>query len=148
MILHRDHVVGGALFAAAVFLWAISGDLPFGTLGSPGAGMLPTLLISLLGIFGAIIFFDADESPPLGAIDWSDLGHAAAVLAVAAFAALAYTRLGFLITIPAMLFVLVFALERKPLPVALSFSIGAAALAYAVFGVALKAGLPTGPWGF
>ena len=148
MIVRRDHVAGGAFIAAAAFIFALSGDLPFGSLASPGAGMLPTLLLSLLAVFGAILFLHANASPPLISIDWSDLSHALPVLVVAALAASVYTTLGFRITIPVMLFVLVFVLERKPLLVSLVFSVGAAALAYTVFGVLLKAPLPTGVGGF
>jgi hypothetical protein len=148
VILRRDHVAGGAFIVVAAFLLAISGDLPFGSLASPGAGMLPTLLISLLALFGLIIVLHAQASPPLAAIDWSDLRHGLSVLIAAALAAAAYTRLGFAITIPLMLFALVFGVERKPLLHALTFSLGAAALAYLVFGVLLKAPLPRGVAGF
>ena len=42
-----------ALFAVAgALVLAVSGDLPFGTLASPGAGMLPTLLVVLMMAFG------------------------------------------------------------------------------------------------
>ena len=36
MILRRDHVAGGAFIVAGVLVLAVSGDLPFGTLASPG----------------------------------------------------------------------------------------------------------------
>jgi heme exporter protein D len=144
VILRRDHVAGGAFVVAAAFLLAISDDLPFGSLASPGAGMLPTLLIALLALFGLILVLRAQESPPLAAVDWSDLSHGLPVLLVAALAASTYTWLGYAITIPLMLFALVFVIERKPLLRALAFSLGAAALAYVVFGLLLKAPLPRG----
>ena len=37
----------------ALVVLAVSGDLPFGTLASPGAGMLPTLVIGFMMAFGA-----------------------------------------------------------------------------------------------
>ena len=43
MILRRDHVAGGVFVAGGAILFAMSGDLPFGTLASPGAGMMPKL---------------------------------------------------------------------------------------------------------
>ena len=66
------------------------------------------------------------------------------MLLVAALAASTYTWLGYAITIPLMLFALVCVIERKPLLRALAFSLGAAALAYLVFGLLLKAPLPRG----
>ena len=148
MILRRDHVAGGAFIVFAGFIWAVSGDLPFGTLASPGAGMLPMLLVALMALFGLMLLVQAHTSAPLASIDWSDFRHGLSVLIVACIAAAMYNPLGFLVTIPTMLFVLVFVLERQPLPRALTFSIGAAALAYGVFGVLLRSSLPTSPWGF
>src|SRR5258708_24050152 len=48
MILRSDHVAGAAfvVFGAAAF--AVSGDLPFGSLAAPGAGMMPKLLLGLM----------------------------------------------------------------------------------------------------
>ena len=147
-MVRRDHVAGGAFMMFAAFVWAVSGDLPFGTLASPGAGMLPMLLVTLMAVFGLILVLRAHESPPLATIDWSDFRHGLPVLIVACITTAAYTPLGFAVTIPLMLFALVFGLERKPLLPALAFSIGAAALAYAVFGLLLKAPLPAGAWGY
>jgi hypothetical protein len=147
-MVRRDHVAGGAFIVFAAFLWAVSGDLPVGSLASPGAGMLPMLLVALMAVFGLILVLRAQESPPLATIDWSDFRHGLPVLVAAGLAAAAYTRLGFAITIPLMLFALVFGVERKPLVPALAFSLGAAALAYAVFGLLLKAPLPAGAWGY
>ena len=36
MILRRDHVAGGVFVAGPAILFAFSGDLPFGSLSSPG----------------------------------------------------------------------------------------------------------------
>ena len=41
MILRRDHIAGGAFVAGGALVLALSGDLPCGTLASPGACMLP-----------------------------------------------------------------------------------------------------------
>ena len=68
--------------AAGALVFAVSGDLPFGTLASPGAGMMPKLVLGLMMAFGAIAAVArAGESPPLADIDWSDLPHAATVVA-------------------------------------------------------------------
>jgi len=61
----------------------MSGDLPVGTLASPGAGMMPKLVLVLLIGFGALLAIRAHESPPLASIPWSDFIHAATIVAPA-----------------------------------------------------------------
>ena len=141
-------MAGGGFVLAGAALLAISSDLPFGTLASPGAGMLPILLIVLLIVFGVVLLSRARESPPLASIDWSDLRHALPVIAVAGLTASLYTTLGFLAVTFLMLFFLIFAVERQPLLPAAAFSIGATVLAYAVFAWMLKTPLPLGTLGF
>ena len=95
VILRRDHIAGGVFVAAGLLVLAMSGDLPFGTLASPGAGMMPKLLLGLMIAFGAIIVVRASESPPLAEIPWNDFTHAATVVAAAAVAIALYTKIGF-----------------------------------------------------
>lgn len=148
MNVRRDHVAGGAVIAAGALVWTASGDYPFGTLASPGAGMLPTLVVGLLVAFGAVIFARAGESPPIGEIAWSDMPHAVRVAAVSVAAVALYTTLGFRTTMAALLFTLTFLIERRPFLPAVGFSIGVTALAYALFSILLKTPLPRGVMGF
>lgn len=144
MTLRRDHVAGAAFILAGILIWAVSGDLPFGTLASPGAGMLPKLVMALMKLFAAILLVRAGDSPPLASSSWSDLPHAVRVSLLAAAGAALYTRLGFLVTMSALLFALTFAVERKPILHALLFSAGATGIAYLVFSSLLKSPLPRG----
>jgi len=146
--LRRDHVAGGGFVLASAAVLVMSTDLPFGTLASPGAGMLPMLLVGLLIAFGAVLFARAGESPPLASIDWSDIRHAAPVIAVACVSASVYTALGFLAAMTLMLFFLVFVVERRPLVPAAAFSIGVTVFAYVMFAWLLKSPLPRGIIGF
>ena len=84
VILRRDHIAGGVFVIGGVLLFAMSGDLPFGTLASPGAGMMPKLVLGLLIIFGAILVVRAGESPPLAEIEWNNFTHAVTVVVMAA----------------------------------------------------------------
>jgi Tripartite tricarboxylate transporter TctB family len=145
MIVRRDHVAGGAFVVGGIVVLAVSGDLPFGSLASPGAGMLPTLVVGFMVAFGAVLFLRAAASPPLGEIDWSDLPHALRVGLVAAVAVALYTVVGFLVTVPLLLFTLAFAVERKPILQAALFSIGVTALTYGLFAWFLKTPLPPVP---
>jgi Tripartite tricarboxylate transporter TctB family len=144
MTLRRDHVAGAAFILAGVLVWAVSGDLPFGTLASPGAGMLPKLVIVLMMAFAAILLVRAGDSPPLASLSWGDLPHAVRVTLLTAAGVALYTRLGFLATMSALLFALTFAVERKPILHALLFSAGTTAIAYLLFSSLLKSPLPRG----
>ena len=148
MIVRRDHVAGGACLLAGAAVLAVSGDLPFGTFASPGAGMLPKLVIGLMMAFGLILLLSAGGSPPFAEIAWADLPHAVRVVAVAAVAIALYERLGFVVTTAALLFVLAYLVERKPLLTAAALSVGVTTLAYALFSTLLKSPLPRGILGY
>jgi hypothetical protein len=144
MTLRRDHVAGSAFIGAGILVLAVSGDLPFGTLASPGAGMLPTLVVSLMMAFGVILLAQARSSPPFAEIDWSDFPHALRVVIVASAAAALYVSLGFALTMPILLLALIFLVERRPLLIALAFSICATVAVYALFTMLLRTPLPRG----
>jgi hypothetical protein len=144
MTLRRDHIAGGAFVAGGALILALSGDLPFGTLASPGAGMLPKLVIGFMMAFGLILLLRAGESPPIAAVAWEDLPHAARVVALAAAAVALYVPLGFLATMALLLLGLTFVVERKPLVHAALFSAGVTGIAYLLFSTLLKSPLPRG----
>jgi Tripartite tricarboxylate transporter TctB family len=147
MTLRADHVAGGVAIAAALAVLAVSGDLPFGTLAFPGAGMMPKLICALMILFGVLLIARAGTSAPFAEISWSDLPHAVRVLAITAAAVALYTTLGFIITMTLMLFVLV-ALEGRNLLAAAAFSLGVSLSTYFLFTVALKSPLEQGLLGF
>ena len=146
MTLRRDHVAGGAFVVAGALILAVSGDLPFGTLASPGAGMLPKLMIALMMGFGLILLLRAGESPPFALVAWGDLPHAVRVIAVAAAGVALYVPLGFVATMSLLLFALTWGVERKPLLNSALFSVGVTGIAYLVFSTLLKSPLPRGLW--
>jgi hypothetical protein len=136
------------LIAAGLLVYAVSGDLPWGSMAMPGAGMMPKLAVGLMVAFGVIVLARAGESPPLAEVSWSDLPHALRVMVVAAAGVALYTTLGFVVTMASMLFVLTWLVERKPLLPAAAFSIGVTVLAYLLFSSLLKTPLPRGLIGF
>jgi len=148
MKLGRDHVAGAAFVVMAALILSVSGDLPFGTLASPGAGMMPKLVIGLMLAFGLVLLVRAGSSPALAAVAWDDFPHALRVLAITAACVGLYTWLGFVVTMWLLLFGLTFAVERKPILSAALFSAGVTGLAYALFRMALKSPLPQGPFAF
>jgi hypothetical protein len=146
--LHTDHLVGGTFVALGALVFALSGDLPFGTLSFPGAGMMPKLVAGFLILFGLLLILRAGESAPVATLAWGDLPHAARVAAITGAAIALYQTLGFLVTMTLLLFVLTFGTERRNPLLAAGFSIGAVALTYFLFAVALKTPLERGIFGF
>lgn len=148
MVLKADHIVGAVFVAFGVTVFAISGELPFGTLSAPGAGMMPKLDASLMMLFAALLLFRAQESAPASSIDWSDRGHAAQVLLITAAAVAAYQWAGFLITMALLVFALLVVVERRNVLMAAAYSVGLTLFAYWLFGRALKSPLERGLFGF
>lgn len=148
MTFRRDHAAGLALLALAGAAFAAGRDLALGTPASPGAGLLPGIAAALVALLGLALLLRARASPPLADAGWADAMHAATIAAVAAAAVLLYERAGFVVTVAALLFVLLAVVERVAVLRALAFSLGAAGLAWLLFGRLLKSPLPVGPWGF
>jgi len=139
-----DHVAGGAFVLLGIVVFAISGDLPFGTMSAPGAGMMPKLMAGLMMAFALVLIAGAGSSPALASIDWSDRTHAALVVAATAAATALYRPLGFLITMSLLIFSLLVVVERRNLVRAAAYSIGLTVFAYWLFGIALKSPLERG----
>ena len=148
MTLRRDHIVGGVLIAVAAAVFAVSGDLPAGTLGSPGPGMLPYISLGLIAAFALTLLIGARQSPPFAATEWSDLPHAVSVTIAAAIAIAVYEKLGFVITMAGLIFVLLASVERLPLWRAALYAGAVPVGIKLLLGTVLKSPLPLGPFGF
>ena len=139
-----DHVAGAAFLALGVVVFAISGDLPFGTLSAPSAGMMPKVVTALMMLFAALILLTARASPPLASVDWGDRGHAVAVVLITAIAVAGYRTLGFVIAMAALVFALLVIVERRNALIAAAYSIGLTVFAYWLFGTVLRSPLERG----
>jgi hypothetical protein len=148
MTLRADHVAGAAFIAFGLLVIALSGDLPIGQLSMPGSGFLPKILAGFTIAFGIVLMVRAGESKPFAEIEWTDAMHAAAVTLITAVAVYFFEMLGFLTTMVAMMFVLLVAIERRPLLHAALYSIGVVGVTYLTFVYVLKSPLVTGPFGF
>jgi hypothetical protein len=144
MTLRADHAAGIFFIALGVLIFAISGDLPFGTISAPGAGMMPKLMAALMIAFAVAIFITAHTSQRLAEIDWSDRWHALLVVLITAAGIYAYQRLGFLLTMSLLVFTLLVVVERRNVLIAAAYGIGLTVFAYWLFGRALKAPLERG----
>ena len=148
MTLRADHVAGVFFILLGVLVFTLSGDLPFGTISSPGAGMMPKLMAGLMMAFAAAIFAAGGTSQRLAAIDWSDRWHALLVVLITAAGIYAYLRLGFLVTMSLLVFALLVVVERRNVLIAAAYAIGLTLFAYWLFGKALKAPLEHGVFWF
>jgi hypothetical protein len=148
MTLRSDHVAGAAFVIFAIVVFALSGDLPFGSLSAPGAGMMPKLLLVLMIVFGLALLFGARASQPFAEIDWGDRNHALLLVIISGIAISVYQWLGFIVTISLLVFTLLVVVERKNVLRAAAYSVGLTVIAWWVFGTALKSPLETGILGF
>jgi hypothetical protein len=144
MNLRADHIAGGAFVALGILVFILGWDLPFGRITAPGAGMLPKFLASMMIAFGAIIAILGSHSETLQEIPWSDFSHAGLVIVIAAGATFLYSRLGFLLTMPLLVFSLLAVVERRNLVMAAVFSVTLTLFAYWLFAIVLKAPLERG----
>jgi hypothetical protein len=137
--------VAGAIFIAlGLVVFAISGDLPFGSLSAPGAGMMPKVVTGFMILFGALVMLGAARSAPLASLDWSDRNHAALVVLITGAAVAVYRPLGFLVTMSLLVFLLLVVVERRNALAAAAYAIGLTLFAYWLFGKALRSPLEQG----
>lgn len=148
MTLRSDHIAGAFFVGFGVLVIALSGDLPFGTLASPGAGFLPNILAVLTILFGIVLAARAAETRPLAAVGFKDGKHAALVVLITALGIAAFEPLGFVTTDVLLIFALLVVIERKQLLPAALYSIGLVVTTYVLFVYALKTPLEAGPLGF
>jgi len=142
--LRADHVAGAAFVALGVVVYSISGELPFGSLSAPGAGMLPKVVTGFMMLFGVLVMLGAAGSPPLASLDWSDRSHAALLVLITGVAVAAYRPLGFLLTMALLVFSLLVVVERRNALIAAAYSVGLTLFAYWLFGKALRSPLERG----
>jgi putative tricarboxylic transport membrane protein len=142
----RDQAAGGAFIVLAGFVIFESRKLPFGSMSDPGPGYWPVVLAVALAAFGLAVILLGTASPRLAASEWSGSRKAIAILGACAFVALALDRLGYRLTMVAVVVFLLGVVERKhPLLVATA----AVALSFGTHYLIdhlLNVPLPRGPW--
>jgi len=146
-MLTRDRVAGSILVLLAVVTAWETRRLPLGTLHNPGPGYMPLLLALILGLLGALVVLRGGGSPPLRALRWSEAGHAVAILAGCAFAAVALEQLGYRLTVIVLVAFLLGVMERKRPAVVAAVALGLSFGSFFLFSNLLRVPLPRGPWG-
>src|SRR5262245_9594741 len=112
-MLTTDRVAGSALILVGlVALWE-SRRLPLGTFHRPGAAYLPVVLALLLIVFGLALAVLGGRSGRFSEVGWHEWRHALAIFSACAFAAWGLERLGYRLTMAAVLLFLLLVLERR-----------------------------------
>jgi putative tricarboxylic transport membrane protein len=145
--LRSDQVSGLMLVALALYVGWMNRAYPIGSLQEPGPGYVPLLLAIFLGVMGLLVVIAGGKSTPLSQMEWGESGRALAILVACGMAAYAMERLGFRITMAALLVFFLGVMERRqPVRVAV-VSLGFAFIAYYLFATLLRVPLPVSPWG-
>ena len=135
------------LLALALYVGWQNRVYPVGTLAEPGPGYLPLLLAIFLGAMGVLIVLWGARSAPLAAMKWTEATRALVILGACGAATLALERIGYRLTVIALLVFLLLIVERKrPLPVAL-VALGFSFVSYYVVADLLRVPLQRSPWG-
>lgn len=146
--LHSDQFSGLMLVALALYVAWENRAYPIGTLQEPGPGYMPLLLAIFLGLTGLLIAIGGSRSQPLGEMQWPEAKRAIVILVACGVAVFALERLGYRLTVIALLVFFLGVVERRrPLPVAL-VSIGFGLASYYIIADLLHVPLPRSPWGF
>ncbi len=136
------------LAALALYVWWMNRAYPIGTLAEPGPGYVPLLLAIFMGVMGVLVALGGGKSEPLAAMEWTEAKRAFALLVACGVAAFALERLGYRITMAALLIFFLGVMERrKPMMVA-AVGIGFSLVTYYLFATLLRVPLPVSPWGF
>lgn len=146
--LRSDQFSGLMLLLLALYVGWEGRVYPVGTLQEPGPGYLPLLLAVFLGAVGLLIALWGIRSAPLAAMRWTETRRAVVILVACAVATFALERIGYRLTVMALLVFFLGVLERKrPLPVAL-VAAGFGFASFYIVGDLLHVPLPRSPWGF
>lgn len=145
--LRNDQVSGAVLALLALFVAWQNRVYPVGTLAEPGPGLLPLALAVFLGAVGLLIAVRGGDSDCLRLAAWPELSRALVILAACAVAAVALERLGYRLTVFALLVFFLGVVERRHWLATLAVAAGFSFLSYLVFATWLKVPLPLGPGG-
>jgi hypothetical protein len=135
------------LLALALYIGWQNRVYPIGTLSEPGPGYVPLLLAIFLGAMGLLIALWGGKSTPLAAVKWTEATRAVVILVACGVATLALERIGYRLTVIALLVVLLGVLERKPPLAVVLVALGFSFASYYVVGDLLRVPLPRSPWG-
>jgi putative tricarboxylic transport membrane protein len=144
--LTADRAAGLALILIGALAIVESRALPFGSLKQPGPAMLPVVLGAALIAFGALLAAFGRTGPRLAEIGWEEARQALLILAGAATAAFFLERLGYVITMAALLAYLLAVVARRHILIAVPCALLLAGGTFLLFDLLLRVPLPRSPF--
>ncbi|MFI5326994.1 MAG: tripartite tricarboxylate transporter TctB family protein [Candidatus Rokuibacteriota bacterium] len=142
-----DRVAGLALVLIGLLTMWESRVFPLGSLHRPGPAYMPVVLAALLILFGAAVFAMDARVRRLTEVGWPEWRHALAIFGACAFAAWGLERLGYRLTMAAVMAFLLLVVERKGWALGLTLTVAMAWGSFFVFDTLLRVPLPRGPFG-
>jgi putative tricarboxylic transport membrane protein len=143
--LRQDFVAGLVVIAVAVFAFWQAADLPIGTLGGMGPGMLPKSLAVLFGMLGALLVLDSFLEIGLPLEPWSLRGPVLVALAIVAFG-LTVRPLGLVVAGPVAIIIAAFASNEVRWVETILVGVLMTAVCVGLFKFALGLPIPLAPW--
>jgi putative tricarboxylic transport membrane protein len=133
------------VIAVALFSFWQAADLPIGTLGGMGPGMLPKSLAVLFGLLGALLVLDSvlEAGPPLER--WSIRGPVFVALAIVAFG-LTVRPLGLVVAGPVAIVIAALASNEVRWVETIVVGLLMTIICIGLFKFALGLPIPLAPW--
>jgi putative tricarboxylic transport membrane protein len=143
--LRQDFVGGLVVIAVALFAFWQAADLPIGTLGGMGPGMLPQALAVLFGLLGAFLILDSFLEMGLPLEPWSIRGPVLVALAIVAFG-LTVRPLGLVVAGPVAIVIAGFASNEVRWVETIVVGLLMTMVCIGLFKFALGLPIPLAPW--
>ena len=128
-----------------MFAFWQAADLPIGTLGGMGPGMLPKALAALFGLLGAFLVLDSFLKTGLPLEPWSIRGPVLVALAIVAFG-LIVRPLGLVVAGPVAIVIAALASEEVRWVETIVVGVLMTAICVGLFKFALGLPIPLAPW--
>jgi putative tricarboxylic transport membrane protein len=141
----QDFVGGLVVLAIAAFAFWQGSDLPMGTFGGMGPGMLPRGLAIVLALLGMLLIADAVFEPGLRLERWSIRAPVLVLAAVVAFG-LAVRPLGLVVAGPLAIVISAFASDEVRWGETILFGALMTVFCVGLFKFALGLPIPLAPW--
>jgi putative tricarboxylic transport membrane protein len=143
--MRQDFVGGLVVIAVAAFAFWQGADLPLGTFGSMGPGMLPRGLAVLLGLLGALLMLNSilEAGPALDR--WSIKGPALILGGIVVFG-LTIRPYGLIVAGPLAILVAAFSSDEVRWGETILFGAFMTAFCIGLFKFALGLPIPLAPW--
>ena len=145
LLWRQDFFGGVVIIAVAAFAFWAGADLPVGTFGGMGPGMLPKGLAVLLGLLGVLLILDARLESGLRLARWSIRGPVFVLGAVVAFG-MTVRPLGLVAAGPLAVIIAAFASDEVRWGETIVLGIVMTIFCIGLFKFALGLPIPLAPW--